>query len=569
MQSRCVQLARMGCVVFHYDMIGYADCTQLSEELVHRFSGTRKKYPEPPEVGFYSAAAESRLQNVMGLHTLNSIRALDFLTSLPDVDPTRIAVTGGSGGGTQTYMLCAVDDRPLVSVPVVIVSTTRQGGCTCENICGLRVGTYNLEFTALHAPKPLMPVSADDATRTLADHGYPELQQLYKVLGQPDHVAHTVLLHFPHNYNAVSRTAMYHFVNKHLKLGLKEPIIESDYQLLTPDQLTVWDADHPKPTGGRAFELALLKWLSDDSDRQLAGLAPRDLALPARYRDVVGGAWDILLRGGNASRNTTAPRFESVRTMDQPTHRRTLGLLRYRTPEGDDAELPTIVLTPKQPHGGAVVWVTGKGKSGLYQSDGTLLPAVATLLAEGREVIGVDLFDQGEFLADDAVPPTRQRWLAGEEGHCGWTYCYNLPVFAKRVNDVAAALVSARSRDKAHHVSVVGVDGAGLCAAAAVALMHDQIDRAAIDTQGFRFASVADVYGIDFIPGAVKYGDVPSLLALAAPTKLCLAGEKDGAAAMTAAAYRAAGDANGVTVFGGAVDGVADAAARWLLQQGP
>jgi hypothetical protein len=83
----------------------------------------------------------------------------------------RIAVAGGSGGGTRTFMLSAVDDRPLVSVPVVIVSTTRQGGCTCENISGLRIGTYNLEFTAPHAPKPLLLISADDATRTMPERG--------------------------------------------------------------------------------------------------------------------------------------------------------------------------------------------------------------------------------------------------------------------------------------------------------------------------------------------------------------------------------------------------------------
>ncbi|MGH7227052.1 MAG: alpha/beta hydrolase family protein, partial [Gemmataceae bacterium] len=95
LQARCVQLARMGCVVFHYDMVGYADSTAIA----HRS-------------GFTDADAELRLQSFMGLQTWNSIRALDFLLSLPDVDATRIGVTGASGGGTQTMILCAIDDRP-------------------------------------------------------------------------------------------------------------------------------------------------------------------------------------------------------------------------------------------------------------------------------------------------------------------------------------------------------------------------------------------------------------------------------------------------------------------------
>lgn len=126
LQSRCVQLARMGCVVFHYDMIGYGDSQQIPLDVIHRFSHLRVNFKNRPTAGFYSARAELQLFNPMGLHTYNSIRALDFLCSLPDVDPARIAVTGGSGGGTQTFMLCAVDDRPLVSVPMVIVSAHRS-----------------------------------------------------------------------------------------------------------------------------------------------------------------------------------------------------------------------------------------------------------------------------------------------------------------------------------------------------------------------------------------------------------------------------------------------------------
>ena len=72
-----------------------------------------------------------------------------------DVDPTRIAVTGASGGGTQTFILCAVDERPAVAFPAVMVSTAMQGGCTCENACCLRTGPGNVEFAALFSPKPL------------------------------------------------------------------------------------------------------------------------------------------------------------------------------------------------------------------------------------------------------------------------------------------------------------------------------------------------------------------------------------------------------------------------------
>jgi cephalosporin-C deacetylase-like acetyl esterase len=102
-QARMVHLARMGCVVFHYDMVGYAD-----------------SQPLPHGSGFNDVQAELWLQNKMGLQTWNSIRALDFLESLPEVDAARLGVTGSSGGGTQTFMLGAVDARPVVAFPAVM-----------------------------------------------------------------------------------------------------------------------------------------------------------------------------------------------------------------------------------------------------------------------------------------------------------------------------------------------------------------------------------------------------------------------------------------------------------------
>ena len=89
--------------------------------------------------------------------------------------------------------------------------------------------------------------TADDWTRQMATRGFPELKQLYTLVGAPDNVILQRGEHFPHNYNAVSRSAFYTFLNKHFKLGFKDPVIERDYDPLTRDQLTVWDAAHPAP----------------------------------------------------------------------------------------------------------------------------------------------------------------------------------------------------------------------------------------------------------------------------------------------------------------------------------
>ena len=86
--------------------------------------------------------------NLVGFQTFNTIRSLDWLESLPDVDSARLGCTGESGGGTQTFLLNAVDDRIATAAPVVMISEGFQGGCVCENASGMRVGTDNVEIGA-------------------------------------------------------------------------------------------------------------------------------------------------------------------------------------------------------------------------------------------------------------------------------------------------------------------------------------------------------------------------------------------------------------------------------------
>jgi dienelactone hydrolase len=560
MQSRCVLLARMGCVVFHYDMIGYGDCEQIPLDVAHKFSGSRAEMKEPPENGLYSASALLNGQNSLGLHTWNSIRALDFLESLPDVDPKRIAVTGGSGGGTQTFMLCAVDDRPLVSVPVVIVSADRQGGCVCENICGFRIGTTNLEFNALHAPKPLLLISADDASRTMPERGFPEMKQHYKMLGAEGNVELEALLQFPHNYNAVSRQAMAHFVNRHLKLGLAEPIVERPFKRLTKEDLTVWNEEHPRPKGGPGFERQLLDTLAIETRKQIEKLTPHDKPSLKTYRQIVGGGWDVVLR---RPPETSLNQKETSRDVTPEGIRFGRGLIPYRTVGGHQAELPSVELYALTPNGKAVLWLTAAGKGGLFNENGTVKPPVRRLLDGGYSVVGVDLIGQGEHVGDGAtVDAKRQRSLPGEEAFGGWTYCYNVPLFAQRVHDVLTVVARAGGSD----IDVIGIGEMGPVAAAAVSQAQGRVIRAAIETRGFRFGNVTDIYDSMFLPGAVRYGDLPGLLSLAAPTKLWIASEGKVLPGILHATYQAAGVPENLTPFIG--KDVESAAVTWILETG-
>jgi cephalosporin-C deacetylase-like acetyl esterase len=541
LQARCVQLARMGCVVFHYDMIGYADSAQLSFELAHRFGKQRPALDNPDSFGFFSTQAELRLQSIMGLQTLNSIRALDWVTTLDDVDPTRIAVTGASGGGTQTFILAAIDPRVTVAFPAVMVSTAMQGGCTCENASLLRVGTGNIEIAGLFAPKPLAMTTANDWTREIMTKGLPELQGLYKLLGAPDNVGATPLVHFPHNYNAVSRMAMYKWLNKHLQIGLPEPVIEKDFKPLSQAELTVWDAEHPRPTGGDAYEISATKELSKLSDEQLAALTPKDAASLEKYREVMLPALDILIDRKLSPANTIAR--EKIDKQDHGDYWFFKDLLRY-TPGGE--ELPTVFLHPKKWNGHVVLWFDGAGKSALLDTSGSPQVAIKRLLAEGVAVASADLFGQGEFLAD-GKPLTETAVVANPREVAAYTDGYNDTVFARRVQDIltlASFVIVDEHNPK--RISIVGVNGAGPLVAAAKAIAGKSISDAVIDTQGFRFTSLSSYRDPNFLPGAVKYGDVPGLLSLAAPSPLVLVGEGSKVPAIVAATYRVAGAADAV-----------------------
>jgi len=197
LQKRCAAFAKMGAIVFAYDMIGY---------------GESKDYDHTDPKG-------------MQIQIFRSTRVLDYLCSLPEVDTSRIGMTGASGGGTQTFLLAAVDDRIKVSVPVVMVSSYFFGGCTCES--GMPIHkrpayeTNNVEIAALVAPKPLMLIGdGGDWTKHNPEIAFPYIENIYKLFGKEENFSHVFLPDEHHDYGFSKRKAAYGFMAKHLGLDI-------------------------------------------------------------------------------------------------------------------------------------------------------------------------------------------------------------------------------------------------------------------------------------------------------------------------------------------------------------
>jgi hypothetical protein len=352
--------------------------------------------------------------------------------------------------------------------------------------------------------------AADDWTRDMMTHGFPELKELYTLLGRPNDVECTPYLHFPHNFNYVTRARMYSWFNKHLKLGIPEPIVEEDYQLLSPEEFTVWNDEHPEPENrGDAFERELVAYLTEQSDEQIASLQPNDSASRARYQEVIVGAVATIF---GRTAETVGP---IERTKVDKIDRETYWLFKDLVAAADHGEqVPVVSVYPKATawNGEVVVWVTEAGKSGLFTGSGEPIEALQTLLDHGSAVVAADLFGQGEATSGE-VTAERNRVVSNPRQYAGYTYTYNTPLFAQRVHDVLTLIQWVRSGDHpVDSVHLVGTGGIGPVAAGAGAVSGTSIASLVAETGGFRFGQLTDYRDANFLPGIVKYGDVPALL---------------------------------------------------------
>jgi dienelactone hydrolase len=466
-----ISLARQGYVVFAYDMVGYNDTLQVP----HRFG-----------------SAEQRLWSFgpLGLQLWDSIRALDFLASLDDVEADRLGITGASGGGTQTFLLTAVDDRLQFASPVNMVSAIMQGGDLCENAPGLRLNTSNVEIAAMFAPKPMLLVSATgDWTHNVPREEFPAIKRIYDLYGKGGEVE-VVQIDEKHNFNQLSREAVYRFFAK------RNPGMSDSRELSEHD-----------------VSIPMVQEMEVLSNR----------TLPAGALDLQG-VFRVWQERAQAQNQEMQDR-EQDRAFLRERLRQTLAV---ETPKDvvSDIKGRTIVLSRGHDRV-AGIWIDGKGKTAVVIDDGGSAAALASdtvkgLQSEGRPLLLVDAFQTGAAKApragDVAVEPAPklgdnadEEQTADAAAGYGKFLTFNVSGDEARVQDILTAVAYASRRGEKVEIFASGDAAVWATFAAAVSdvPMTLHLDRVPALTSNADYVQHFNVAGI------LRAGGLPTANALA------------------------------------------------------
>jgi len=442
--GRGINFARQGYVIFTYDMVGYNDTIQTP----HDFGRTRLEQ-------LWSFGP-------LGLQLWNSIRVVDFLQSLPDVDGSRIAMTGASGGGTQTFLLTGVDDRVKWSAPVNMISAIMQGGSPCENAPGLRVDAFNIEIGAMMAPRPMIMVSTtQDWTRNTPREEYPAVRHIYELYGKPD-LVETVQIDAPHNYNKASREAVYRFFGKEI--------------------LADKDGAHFNEKNARIEKLEDMLALHN---RTLPANALTREGLFDEWRRIAKRQSDISDAAVLRERLTYALAADWPEKVNSDIHGEQIVLNR----DGRGDRIPGLWL-PGRGKGLALV-VDPEGAAHARESG-----AVEKLIAAGDSVLLIDAFQTGSAVA--ARQPQPEFYLT-----------FNKSDDANRVQDILTALRFLNGRAQGP-VELVGVGKAAVWTlfAGAVAPVNVKLSGSVADFRG----SDDDFINRFFVPGIQRAGGLDAAM---------------------------------------------------------
>lgn len=506
-QARCLGLMKLGFFVLAVDAFGAGE-----------------RYTKPALGTYHGALYGSTLwptgHTLLGMQVYDNRRAVDYLLTRPEVDGTKLGVTGASGGGNQTMYAGAFDDRFGAVVPVCSVGTYQAylhaACCVCEVLPGALKHAEEGEVLALVAPRALMVINATmDGFQFSVGEAKKSLERarpVFKLYEAEEKMKH-VTFESPHAYNQAMREAMYGWMTRWLKgEGKGEPIPEPKHAVETWDDLACY------PEGKRPKEFLLLPAYAGRAGAELLKKhqeAPKHLeeweARVTLMRTNLRKSLNVAIKASKASAFKFEKRVGSTlvgeATLD-PEPGVTISVRVERISRKQEAPLPVCLL--------------------LHLGDTE---------AKQREVLRQTLLEQGWFIATPELRGTGKAQPAGDAivgasdhnstEHALWV---GRPLLGQWLGDIRTTLASLQETEDVdlRRLAIVGLGQAGVVAVAAAASLEGRFASATVLDAPVSFVT-SERYAAGtrmglLAPGILKVGDIPQLAALACPRKLHVIG---------------------------------------------
>ena len=489
-QKRCINFAKRGIVALSLGWVGFGELALNGDDHDD------------------AAALDLVGSNALGFFYLGMRRGLDYLATLPQVDATRLGVTGLSGGGWQTIMLSSMDKRVAVAVEVAgfgaLSSNITHPIDTDEveeNATDLMQGADYPFFVAMRAPRPTLLIhnAEDDCCfrgALVKPYIYDQVRSFFKLYGQPDDLAfYESSDPGTHNYQLVNRLHAYRFFAEHFHLPGIMDEIPSSTEVETPEELAVGiPADNLSITG-LARKLAgdiTRPSVPADGDAHSSWISTQRQKLKevTRYVPVsVVNAWRI----NNTKRlamQTLSYRFDLTNGLSAT------GVWLKANDAGEDAP--------------AIIVLNDKG----YEAAGE---AVSRHVNHGEQVLALDLIFNG-FTRPQTPDPTDWETLTASTG--------DRPLGLEVAQLIGVAhWLRTNNAQKQIQIETDGIRSAVIAAVAAaidpgtfsaITSNHAMKSLSYLLDTPVAFRSAPDLFCLDLY----KYFDIDSITAIAAPTTI-------------------------------------------------
>ncbi|NMA43697.1 MAG: hypothetical protein GX946_10000 [Oligosphaeraceae bacterium] len=507
---RCLMLARLGFVVFSYDMIGYND----NDGILHSWE---KSLRLPAALHGISP---------FGLQTWNSLQAVEFLCSMPEVDSERIGCTGASGGASQTWTIALLDERVKVLAPVCMLSAHFQGGCLCEEGPLLRInGVTSFDIVSALAPRPvLLPSVTQDWTNLVPQYEFPALQQVYRLFDAEKNIAN-FHCDAPHNYNRYTRERVYPwFTHWLLNQAYRQRIVEDDIAP-PPEELLRHDSDTKTKISLTQSQTSLAKlqehycadalysadyagsftdWQQERCS-QLSKIINNDLNLRHIAMRVRGAAWQI----GSAKAQ---------------------GYLLSRRECGDAITCIWISQAEKNPKLPTFL-IVADGDKRAYFPGGSYASVLDSIIKRNCNVLIMELLGNGESAA------MLQKSIRDEDEPS--FHAFNPSLFSFRVQDILTCIAMLQENGQ-DNIALVAIGEAARTAICALPLSSTKIG-AFLEMDKLEDNAKAWSESFVFQPMIMKVGGMKGCLMMAADRQITLCRPVPDIAGMLSQANQAAG----------------------------